>query len=191
MSPEAGTAPDSPTLDAIRPSPPKPRQGGECLRWLPHWTLGVDFMDWDHRCLVVLFNRCVRELETWRTRGALGHGFHRSLAALEALGALSRAHFRREEAVMREAAYPALAAHKTEHDLLLAEYTAMLREIRARGASGLDAQAFKALKQWLVGHLLGDDRALAQYLLVQSQASQAKIGEIVRRAVGAARPAPA
>jgi hemerythrin len=152
--------------------------------------LGVDFMDWDHRCLVALFNRCVRDLEAWRSRGAPTPGFSRPLATLDALGALTRAHFRREEAVMREAGYPSLVPHKSEHDMLLAEYTVMLREIRAAGPDGLDFAAFAALKQWLIGHLLGDDRTLAKYLLEQStQSDGAALAETVRRAMGSLQPA--
>src|SRR5512145_3488726 len=78
--------------------------------------------------------RLVNELEAAlaahaRGEGTLGHILER----LSLLAVHTREHFLREEAMMREARYPAYAAHKAEHDRVLAEMDAEARTFRQHG----------------------------------------------------------
>jgi hemerythrin-like metal-binding protein len=84
---------------------------------------------------------------------------------LARLGEYTRAHFDREEAFMRNIRYPELCAHKTEHDLLMAEYTELVQSVRDDGARDMDPEALDALKRWLMGHVLDADRHLADFYL--------------------------
>jgi hemerythrin-like metal-binding protein len=149
--------------------------------WRDEWTLNVDFMDEDHRCLAAILNhiapdicRCAEGGWNW----AIGA---RLLSRLETLGAHTREHFRREEQAMRASDYPAFVQHKAEHDLLLAEYTVMLRDIRSAGPQSLELGTLNALKQWLIGHVLDDDKALAEYLLSNAAAAAPAIAGLARR----------
>jgi len=120
-------------------------------------------MDADHRLLARYLSRIARDFDrciAWKSKP----GAARMLAALETLGELTRQHFRREEEVMRIAEYPRLDAHAAEHELLLAEHAELMRAIRSSDAEGLAPTTLQALAQWLFGHILDDDRTLAQYL---------------------------
>ncbi|WP_296900094.1 hemerythrin family protein, partial [Thiohalocapsa sp.] len=70
----------------------------------------------------------------------------------------------REEALMRTTHYPDTAEHAGEHALMLAEYTAMVRDIIARGDARLRISDLEALKQWFMGHVLDMDKRLGRYL---------------------------
>jgi hemerythrin-like metal-binding protein len=143
--------------------PPRP-----LLEWRDQWTLDVGFMDEDHRALAQRLNEIARE---WRicddglppaNQGADPLG--RLMAALEGLAVHIREHFEREEEVMRTVDYPELAAHKGEHDLLLAEFRISIRSIREAGVAGLDQLTLESMKDWLMGHVLEVDRRLAEFL---------------------------
>lgn len=140
---------------------------GTCFfRWRAEWNLHVDFMDEDHRMLVFIINdiatgfACKHECEQ-QPRVLRGKYLTHSLIELEMH---TRSHFEREEAFMREIGYPDLPRHKREHDLMLAEYTELLREARLKNATFLDVAALEAIKGWLLGHLLDDDRELVRFV---------------------------
>lgn len=140
---------------------PVPREPQRFFRWREDWRLGVRAMDDDHRRLAALLDGIAGEIG--EDGEPIGDGFA-LLPRLLVLGRATRAHFAREEALMRTADYPHLAAHKCEHDLLLAEFTELVREVAVRGADGLDRETLGALKAWFLGHLLDSDRRLALYL---------------------------
>jgi len=134
------------------------------LEWRETWTLEVGFMDEDHRALAVMLNCLARDY-------GFGPGcpIRRPDApsldeALEKLLRHTRAHFQREEEVMRIDGYPSLADHKSEHDLLLAELSMLARGLRASGRQWLDRDLLDSLKDWFLGHLLEQDRELADFL---------------------------
>lgn len=141
--------------------------GRPLLDWRDEWTLDVEFMDDDHRHLAALLNEIARR---WGPRGedarlSADRGVPELLLnLLDDLGSHTREHFSREEAVMRTLRYPDLPAHKSEHDLLLAELTISVREIRERGSATIDFETLHGLKDWLVGHVLEMDRPLAAFL---------------------------
>lgn len=149
--------------------------------WRKEWTLNVDFMDDDHRCLAAILSRIPPDLRRCADSGWNCAVNARLLSRLEALGAHTREHFRREEQAMRDSDYPAFAQHKAEHDLLLAEYTLTLRDIRSAGPQSLELGTLDALKQWLIGHVLDDDKALADYLLSNTAGATAVIAGLSRR----------
>ncbi len=144
---------------------PRPR----FFEWRDCWTLEVGFMDDDHRFLAELLNRIARDFGDWPDpSGIPGVGKWRStsdlLGVLDDLGQHVRGHFQREEDVMRTLDYPDYPAHKSEHDILLAEYAVVVRGIRASGRKALDISTLETIKDWLMGHVLEVDRQLAEFL---------------------------
>ena len=136
------------------------------LDWRDEWTLDVGFMDEDHRSLAALLSRIARD---YAPPATAAYAIRRPDAppltdALAELAAHSRAHFEREEEVMRVDDFPGLRDHKSEHDLLLAELSMTVRELRRSGAQWLSQDLLDGLKDWLLGHVLEMDRELADFL---------------------------
>ncbi len=139
------------------------------FEWRDCWTLEVGFMDEDHRLLARLLNRIARDFGDWSDPSgipgvATGRSGSALLEALDDLAQHVRDHFQREEDVMRTLGYPDYPAHKSEHDILLAEYAVMVRGMRASGRELLDISTLETLKDWLMGHVLEVDRQLAEFL---------------------------
>lgn len=144
------------------------RKMSEFLEWRNEWTLDIEEMDEDHRILAEMLNRiaeCYGSVHSGRAceRGEAPPSRASMLALLGEFGQHVRAHFLREEAFMRDVHYPYLTSHKGEHDLLMAEYAELMRKIQARGTEYLDLHMLKALKDWLIGHVLESDRQLAAF----------------------------
>ncbi len=116
--------------------------------------LGIPLIDQQHRDLAELINELIllaREGEA---------DLDAALPPLQALYEQTRAHFRAEETLMATVGYAQLPTHRTEHQLLLAELRTFVRQIEERQAT-LDHKAAHALKDWLVVHVVVDDRAFA------------------------------
>jgi len=141
------------------------------LTWRDAWALHIDTLDDDHRALVDLLQEITEHFcpEGGRPDGSppdtlvRGDAGDELYAALERFGDLARRHFARVEELARTIDYPALADHHTEHVLLMAEFTTLVRELRRRGAVRLNAQELDNLRQWVVAHVLGADRQLAHH----------------------------
>jgi hemerythrin len=156
------------------------------MRWREQWALGIEPIDTDNRMLCALIERIARDFcgnhfgagafaatpdgtdrpclpeiglaaDRESVRGSL-------MLRLHVLGEHVRAHFAREEALMRANDYPDIAAHQREHRLMLAEYVDLLRDVDHNVGDGLDLETLRSLKRWLLGHLLDTDRRLAEYL---------------------------
>lgn len=135
------------------------------LDWRDDWELDVGFMDEDHRHLWVLLNRLARDYAD----GPIRYGIRAPDAPplAQAIGELAehtRAHFQREEEAMRVDAYPGLEAHLSEHRQLLAELSLTIRALERSGSEHLDDAHLEWLKDWLMGHLLEQDRPFADFL---------------------------
>ena len=157
----------------------------EILRWRDEWTLQIEVLDEDHVELVELFNRIaalygkleeadtgskapgrlarVAEAAADRAQESCPGAGATLLECLERLSDRTREHFRREEEFMRGIDYPELADHKSEHDLLLAEFTDLVRGLREHLTETLDQETLEGLKSWLIGHIVGEDRRFAEF----------------------------
>jgi hemerythrin len=142
------------------------------FRWREQWCVGIEALDSDRRALAAILNHMALrfgEREDAADNGAIlarRHGRAPSALRywLDALRERAREHFAREEALMRATRYPDAGAHGGEHALMLAEYTALVRGIVARGEERLRLTDLEALKQWFMGHVLDMDKRLGRYL---------------------------
>lgn len=160
------------------------------ISWQDHWTLNIDPIDEEHRALVAGLNRLAERFlpplgaETADKPGGGGDltpaeakeaaARHQALiAALEVLADQAREHFRHEEALMRAIDYPELAAHRSEHALLMAEYVELVRDLERQATTQLDGETLAALQHWLVGHMVGADRDYADHYAALIQSPEA------------------
>lgn len=77
---------------------------------------------------------------------------------LDELLLYTQTHFRAEEELMRQGGYGDLVAHQAKHAALVEQ----VKELKARqgsGAAALGIQTLGLLKDWLTGHILGEDKA--------------------------------
>lgn len=152
-----------PGWDAAPSSPPRTPY----LEWRETWTLDVGFMDEDHRVLAARLNRLARDYGSGTSLPLYPMRRPRVpplQVALAELAQHTREHFQREEEVMRIDGYPGLPDHKSEHDQLLAELSIVARGLRDSGRQWLDTELLDSLKDWFLGHVLEQDRALAEFL---------------------------
>jgi hemerythrin len=161
-----------------RPETPAPSpQRAPFFRWREQWCVGIEALDRDRRALAAILNHvAVRFGEPRdgsasepRRDGGTPRPDARAPSALRywlnALHARARAHFGREDALMRATRYPGLVEHAGEHALMLAEYTELVREILGRGDERLHLADLDALKHWFMGHVLHMDKHLGRYLV--------------------------
>src|SRR6266540_4476159 len=131
--------------------------------------LPIPFMNEDHVRAVALVN----DLEAALAAHARGEGtLGPILERLSLLAVHTREHFLREEAMMREARFPAYPAHKGEHDRVLAEMDAEARAFRARGdAARVSRYLGESLPAWYVNHVRTMDVVTASFVAGQSRPS--------------------
>jgi hemerythrin len=117
------------------------------------------FMNDDHAEEVRLLRAAVDALRTGAGAVAIG-------AAWAALVDHTRAHFAREEAAMREAAFPPAAVHQAEHERVLAEMAAQFAAYQQSGHSTtLLEYAAHAVPDWFLRHLQSMDYVTARFIV--------------------------
>jgi hemerythrin len=123
--------------------------------WVEKNNLGIPIIDEQHRGLVATINSLYYFIQE-------GHGAEALRPTLTVLEQYTYIHFTTEEALMREAGYPALESHILLHKHL-AEKT---REISQESAFHREADtALKFLRGWWLGHLNREDRKYAPYVI--------------------------
>jgi hemerythrin len=120
----------------------------------------VGFMNADHALEVRMLN----DLESALSAHRRGQGsLEAVLEKLSIFAVSAREHFLREESLMREAQYPAYAAHKAEHDRVLSEMNEEARVFRERGdGERLARYLFRTLPDWFVTHVRTMDLVAAK-----------------------------
>ena len=122
------------------------------LIWSDSWLLEIDVLDQAHREMVRLINRLIEADSTSAT-----------VACLEELIALLRAHFRDEEAFLAAIGYPSREAHRREHRIQLAEFVDLHRRVAAREDALLDASNLSEVRDWFFNHVVAEDKNFADF----------------------------
>ncbi len=128
--------------------------------------LPIPFMNADHAREAALLNDIEAALAAHaRGEGTLGQILER----LSLLAVHSREDFLREEAMMREARFPAYSAHKAEHDRVLAEMDSEARAFRDGGdAARLSRYLFDELPARFLDHVRTMDVVTARFVAGQA-----------------------
>ncbi len=110
--------------------------------------------------------RLVNEVEAALAAHRRGEGTLAGVVErLSLLAVHTREHFTREEALMREAGFPAYPVHKAEHDRVLAEMNAEARAFRETGdGARLSRYLGEALPAWYVNHTRTMDAVTAAFV---------------------------
>lgn len=77
--------------------------------------------------------------------------------------AYTRTHFSEEESLMLQHQYPEYHEHKAIHEAFLAEMLD-LQEKHRRSLVPVTIKLMNSMKHWVIGHIMGADRAYAKLL---------------------------
>lgn len=125
--------------------------------WSPDYSVGIRLIDNDHKDLVDTVNELHDAIEA-------REGCEAVRRALTMLAGYVREHFTREEQLMADYGYPALAAHKRLHVALRRRVHA-IRLVHAEDPFRIDpAKLLDFLRDWLVNHILKSDLQYVPYM---------------------------
>ena len=128
------------------------------VEWDGSLCLGVGAMDDVHKKMISFFN----DLVAASAAGVEARAFN---AALKNLIDHTADHFHHEEAMMHEADYYDLAAHRAEHEVLLNSAMMLQKKAATEKSKAMNSYALSFLRSWLIGHILEADKKFAQFLL--------------------------
>ncbi len=127
----------------------KPAQGS-VLRWSDKLNTGIDLMDRQHQRLVELINQLFQAMKDGGDRMLVGQ-------VVDELVDYTVTHFRAEENLMKKHNYPDFEAHCLIHKNFIDQVAGYATKIKT-GDRMPPADVYKFLKDWLVGHIEGQDR---------------------------------
>lgn len=127
------------------------------IEWNKELELGYRPIDADHRKLAEMVN----ELYDYLLEGS---SMTLILALFERLISHTVTHFRREERLMEESAYPERLDHMAAHHQLESQIKNSLERFNA-GERIFSHEIVQFLRDWLLIHIKTMDRSLSDYLI--------------------------
>lgn len=114
-------------------------------------------MDNDHKKLVDMLNRLHDAMKQQKGNEVLGQIFKELLD-------YSVVHFNNEEKMMATTGYVESADHKAKHKLLIEQAKDLQEEFNS-GKKMVTVDVLAFLKDWLMNHILKEDKKMAQFFL--------------------------
>jgi len=127
------------------------------FKWSDDYSVKVPSIDAQHRKLVGMLN----ELHDGMSAGT---GTDQLAVLLNGLIAYTAEHFTYEEQLFAEHGYPQTTAHTEEHRRLVTQVLDFKKKYEASEAT-INMQLMKFLKDWLIKHILGSDKAYSAHLV--------------------------
>lgn len=126
------------------------------LMWSGNYSVRIQAMDEQHRKLVDLINQLHDGISAGKGQAVL-------CQVLDALADYTRTHFTAEERLMQSGGFPGFAKHKAEHDALISKVKAIQKQAQA-GQTEIGSGLLSFLREWLINHIMGSDKAYSAYL---------------------------
>ena len=127
------------------------------MNWSDKLSVGIAAIDDEHKKLVAMLNELFDGIQAGRAGDSLGK-------VLDGLIAYTAAHFKHEEDLFAKTGYPDAAAHKKEHDDLTKQVLDVQAKYKAGVTGTLSLEVMNFLKNWLVKHIQGSDKAYSPHL---------------------------
>ncbi len=127
------------------------------MNWSDRLSVGVASIDLEHQQLVKMLNSLADAMQAGKGADALG-------PILDGLIRYTDGHFKHEEREMDRTHYPGTAAHKKEHADLVKKVLEVQQRYRAGVSATLTFEVLTFLKEWLIKHIQGSDKALGTFL---------------------------
>jgi hemerythrin len=135
------------------------------LSWKDEYSVGEPLMDSQHQKWIGYINELMRAIEEQRSRDEQEE-------ILENLVIYTRYHFASEERMMNRLGFEGLAEHRAVHDRMTRRVRDMQADVLA-GRQVLDCDLLTLMQDWLVEHIMGDDRQYA--ILIARRAEREKL----------------
>ena len=120
----------------------------EIIQWNPTLETGIDVIDQQHKRIVDYIN-ALRIAQVKGDRGAVAK-------TIDDVIDYTQSHFGFEEALMEDAGYPLLNAHKRVHELFIRR-VAVLHQ-RFKSGEDIAQDLHNVLARWLITHIQTEDR---------------------------------
>jgi len=127
------------------------------MTWDDKMSVGVKRLDDDHKRLIAMVNELHDGILEGHRKEALGH-------VLDELVKYTKIHFMHEEEIFTRTNYPGGAAHKREHDDLVAKAADLQERFKTGPTSMLSLEVMNFLKAWLNHHIGGSDKAYTKHM---------------------------
>ena len=125
--------------------------------WKPEYSVGVEFVDTQHKKLIGIINQLSDAMAAGRGREVLG-------PILDELVLYTKRHFADEEKFLANFRYSDLAAHTAVHRSMTNQVIALRAKFNT-GPIGNTVEVFNFLKAWLRDHILQRDMAYSREYL--------------------------
>jgi hemerythrin len=130
--------------------------GRMLLQWHEEYRVDVLRLDTQHRRLFEQANAILDAIES-------GKDMHEVLSLVDALAEYARYHFGEEEALMVRHGYPDAEPHRVRHAKLMELLADMRAHLDDIGSTD-EVEMLPFLKEWLVTHILTEDRRYSTFL---------------------------
>lgn len=121
------------------------------------YETGVVWQDYQHKQLIDLFEK-IKEAKT----GQKDQNLYRYTVAFLAM--YVNHHFKLEEEYMEKYKYPGKEGHVKTHRRFIKELKAFREQNTEYSLEGSD-ELLKRLGEWILNHILGDDKTLGEFIL--------------------------
>jgi len=126
--------------------------------WNDSYSVHVTPCDQEHKQLLAVLNALHQAM-------SVGSGRTVMVPVIQELQKYTVTHFRNEEKLLEKSGYPALAAHRIEHDKFIAKVQQFQQDLEEGRASTVEVIQF--LYNWLLTHIKHSDRSYGPYLNAQ------------------------
>jgi hemerythrin len=126
------------------------------VRWRDEYSVNIQRIDTHHKNLFVRANTLYNAISQQRT-------YHDIQEALGFLVDYARFHFHEEEQLMERYQYAEIDEHRVKHRRLMEQAFDMQRRFEDVGTMD-GSEIANLLRDWVVGHVLTEDRRFAQVL---------------------------
>jgi hemerythrin len=126
------------------------------FQWREEYNTNIKTMDEHHRSLFQTANKLYEEIHSGRNQSVLED-------TLNFMIRYTRDHFSQEEKLMEDYDYPECEVHIKHHVRLIQEVQE-LKDKYAAGEIRMDMSLVNFLKDWIINHILTEDRKYGPYL---------------------------
>jgi hemerythrin-like metal-binding protein len=131
------------------------------VSWSDELSVGIDEIDQQHRQFIDIINELHLAMKSGKTQDVLP-------TILKKLSNYAVFHFTHEEGIMHSYHYPESSGHKLIHDKFTKEIHKLSEDL-INQKTLLSMDVMKSLKDWLVAHIMGQDKKYGDYIKKQKK----------------------